>query len=445
MTEPEPEAELAEPLPPAVRQRVVSYAAAALGALPADDVPAPLKAVARFAPTKRARSGAGQLAVALDADPVFRQRVAVWLRGQQPELAQAVEDRQQLPAADPVAVAAAAYLLRPVGWVAQVAGVAAALAADQRTAGSARERDAADRLAARLEAEHAASAAALEQSRTETAQEAAKSAQVRRRLREVEAELGRARAAGERGAADLVATERAAREAASAAELELRRLRVRLADAEAALDGARRAAREGRNADSVRLRLLMDTVVEAAHGLRKELALPPLAARPADAVAAKAAVAPEVAGVGDLAARALAVDDPALLDQLLELPQVHLVVDGYNVTKTGYGTLSLAEQRQRLVSGLSALAGRTRAEVTCVFDGTTLDVRVAAGPARGVRVLFSPEGQTADELIRRLVRAEPPGRPVVVVSSDREVADGVRAAGARPVPSRLLLRRLDRA
>jgi predicted RNA-binding protein with PIN domain len=60
-------------------------------------------------------------------------------------------------------------------------------------------------------------------------------------------------------------------------------------------------------------------------------------------------------------------------------------------------------------------------------------------------VLFSSEGETADELIRRLVRAEPPGRPVVVVSSDREVADGVLQSGARPLPSTLLLRRLDRA
>lgn len=43
------------------------------------------------------------------------------------------------------------------------------------------------------------------------------------------------------------------------------------------------------------------------------------------------------------------------------------------------------------------------------------------------------------------MRAEPPGRPVVVVSTDREVADGIRKAGARPVPSTMLLRRLTRS
>jgi predicted RNA-binding protein with PIN domain len=61
-----------------------------------------------------------------------------------------------------------------------------------------------------------------------------------------------------------------------------------------------------------------------------------------------------------------------------------------------------------------------------------------------VRVLFSEAGTTADELVRRLVRAEPPGRPVVVVSSDNEVVSGVRAAGARAVPATALLRLLAR-
>ena len=61
----------------------------------------------------------------------------------------------------------------------------------------------------------------------------------------------------------------------------------------------------------------------------------------------------------------------------------------------------------------------------------------------GVRVLFSKPGVTADELIRQLVRAEPPGRPVIVASTDREVADGVARAGARPVASAMLLKRLS--
>jgi hypothetical protein len=56
-----------------------------------------------------------------------------------------------------------------------------------------------------------------------------------------------------------------------------------------------------------------------------------------------------------------------------------------------------------------------------------------------VRVRFSLPGQTADELIRDLIAAEPEGRPGVVVSSDREVADGVRRPGVRAVDAAALV------
>ena len=151
---------------------------------------------------------------------------------------------------------------------------------------------------------------------------------------------------------------------------------------------------------------------------------------------------PGVAGEGGGVARHR--DDPGRLDQLLALPRAHLVVDGYNVTKRGFGDLPLERQRSRLVTELSGLAGQTGAEVTVAFDGAERVHGLPPTP-RSVRVLFSRKGQTADDLIRRLVRAEPDGRPVVVVSSDREVADSVRRSGAYPVSSDALLRRLARS
>src|SRR4029079_11657355 len=147
------------------------------------------------------------------------------------------------------------------------------------------------------------------------------------------------------------------------------------------------------------------------------------------------------AGVGS--ARALEADDPARLDQLLSLPQAPLLIEGYNVTKKGFGEISREQQRSRLVNGLGGLAAQTRAEVTVVFDGAERVVGLPPAP-RGVRVLFSKKGETADELIRRLVRAEPAGRPIVVISSDKEVADGVRRHGAYPLGADALLRRLAR-
>ena len=130
-------------------------------------------------------------------------------------------------------------------------------------------------------------------------------------------------------------------------------------------------------------------------------------------------------------------DDPARLAAWVALPGTHLIVDGYNVSKTGFGELSLADQRERLVRQLTALASRTSAEVTVVFDGAA--VTTTRPFARGVRVLFSAPGIQADDVIADLVRAEPTGRPVVVVSSDRRVADHAVRTGARAAPSSVFL------
>jgi predicted RNA-binding protein with PIN domain len=69
---------------------------------------------------------------------------------------------------------------------------------------------------------------------------------------------------------------------------------------------------------------------------------------------------------------------------------------------------------------------------------------VPASVPRGVRVLFSDRGVLADDVIRNLVAAEPAGRPLVVATSDRAVADSVRGRGAHPAPSAVLVSRLSR-
>jgi predicted RNA-binding protein with PIN domain len=55
---------------------------------------------------------------------------------------------------------------------------------------------------------------------------------------------------------------------------------------------------------------------------------------------------------------------------------------------------------------------------------------VAPAASRSVRVRYSPTDRTADEAIAELLAALPATQPVVVVSSDREVADDARRQGA---------------
>ena len=122
------------------------------------------------------------------------------------------------------------------------------------------------------------------------------------------------------------------------------------------------------------------------------------------------------------------------------MPRAHLIVDGYNVTKSAWPQLTLAEQRDRLVRELAAMTMRPATqglEITVVFDGAS--VVVPQMNFRGVRVLYSPAGVTADDVIRRLVAAEPQGRVLLVVTADREIVDSVRRAGARTVAPTALL------
>ena len=185
---------------------------------------------------------------------------------------------------------------------------------------------------------------------------------------------------------------------------------------------SRRAARAERDEATLRARLLLETVIDAATGLRRELALPPVTGAPADRVEA------DVAAIG---ARTPAAG--ARLEQLLALPRSRLVVDGYNVSKRAWPSSSLEAQRNRLAAGLAALVARTGTEATLVFDAAETDHRPPVVAPRGVRVLYSPRGVIADDVIRELIAVEPQGRVVVVVTADRAVAEDVARGGARVV------------
>ncbi|MGW2829328.1 NYN domain-containing protein [Streptomyces sp. NPDC001286] len=431
---------LDRPLPDGVRRRVVQIVSDGFGGLTVAELPAQLRQYARFAPNRRTKFAGNAMAAALETDPLFRQRIGEKLREAQPELSGALDSGSPPPAADPLDVAAAAYVLRPTGWVKLV--TAAGEEAQRADAERADEESRAE-----LERLREELAAARDQTRAETErlrlelESAKKEAEsLHRKLRAALSDVKRGEAALRKVQGEIEAVRSEGQAQVSLAETESRRLKARLGEAEAALEATRKAAREGRSVEDMRVRLLLDTVLDAAQGLRRELALPPVSVRPAETVDA---VEPGRMTPKDIAARALSEHDPAVLDQLLALPQAHLVVDGYNVTKTGYPQMPLEKQRLRLLGQLSQLAAQTGAEVTCVFDGAELAAPVLLAPPRGVRVLFSKPGVTADELIRQLVRAEPPGRPVIVASTDREVADGVARAGARPVASAMLLRRLS--
>lgn len=115
-----------------------------------------------------------------------------------------------------------------------------------------------------------------------------------------------------------------------------------------------------------------------------------------------------------------------------------VLVDGYNVAKLAWPTATLEAQRQRLLDRLENLARRFGTEVTVVFDGSSV-VGAHAPRRRLVRVSWSPEGVTADDVIRDEVARLPASRSVVVVTNDNEIISDVKALGANVVPSNALI------
>ena len=388
-------------LPEAVRARLVSLVAASLADV--SPLPASLKQVAGFAPARRARLGASAIMSELERDDELRERVAVQVRVR--------------ATGDVGDVAALAWLERSEGWqdaVRRVPERAARPSNGSQHEQRLRERaDEADRTLREVRRSHKAALDALK-AEVSTLRRTLGETRTKERAARDEAEAARGRA----------------EETAARLERELRQLRAQVAKLEEQAGDQRRQTRSDRDEVTVRARLLLETINDAAVGLRRELGLPNVSGNPGDRVEAPLA---DEGTREPTSTGSMAPSSPALLEQYLALPRSRLIIDGYNVTKTTWPTLSLEAQRARLLALLSALVARTKAEATVVFDAAASESRPVVASPRGVRVLFSPVGVIADDVIRELVAAEPAGRVVVVVTEDRELADDVRRDGARVV------------
>lgn len=114
----------------------------------------------------------------------------------------------------------------------------------------------------------------------------------------------------------------------------------------------------------------------------------------------------------------------------------HIIVDGYNVVRTGRRYRALAEQdleaaRTRLVADAAALVDSST-RVTVVFDAALNEgSRGAVHHVAGVAVIFSAYGEAADDVVERLAaRSKSKGEHAVVVTSDAETQRAVMGGTA---------------
>jgi predicted RNA-binding protein with PIN domain len=106
-----------------------------------------------------------------------------------------------------------------------------------------------------------------------------------------------------------------------------------------------------------------------------------------------------------------------------------LIVDGYNLAHCLGHPLSsktLERTRKSLEQKLCAYASKYKADITVVYDGRgVLGSCEKHGP---LAIIFTPDGESADERIKSLIDAAP-SRSLTVVSSDRNIRDYARISG----------------
>jgi predicted RNA-binding protein with PIN domain len=287
------------------------------------------------------------------------------------------------------------WLCRPEGWEDELQSLVVAERSGERTAADEKARATALR---RLDAVEASLAKG------------------QRDLAAAKAEVGRLR--------DQLGEERRARRAADA---DVERLRRAVAEAEARAMPAEPPAAVTA-VDSLAGEALAaliqerDALIAELEGLRAR-------SKPAEAAVAEAAPSRRVP-VG--LPPAVFDDSPAAADHLVRVGGVLVLVDGYNVAMHARPGGDLVGQRQWLLDAANALAARTGAEVHLVFDGAGgRTTAPAQGPRRAVvHVRYTATGHEADDELLGLLADAPPGRPVVMVSSDHRVASGAIAVGA---------------
>ena len=370
-------------------------------------LPAPSKVRAHVGAKRIPTQALGPLRRAIEADDVFRERIAA---GAVPELV------------DPIGLL---WLQRPTGWEEQ----AAALVTERAEA----ERDA-DLGAAlkRAEKRRAAAEQVATRARAEIVERDDTIRSLQTRLDEVVADLAKADDAVAELRAELVDVRNEARHARDREAALRARLDARPEPAES--DGGEVVPVELPPALSID----PDEVASVADSVRR------LADR-LDAAVAHAASVPAGAESPASTPRRRPLPLPggviassAAAAEFLLRADAAVLVDGYNVAKLGWPDQPLEQQRRRLLDGLENAARRFGADVTVVFDGASV-VGAHAARRRMVRVAYSPEGVTADDVIRDEVRRLPAARTVVVVTNDAEIVADVRAQGANVVPSNALL------
>jgi hypothetical protein len=118
---------------------------------------------------------------------------------------------------------------------------------------------------------------------------------------------------------------------------------------------------------------------------------------------------------------------------------LHIIVDGYNFIRSSRQLNALDRQdlqlgRETLQNMLSAYKKTKGHRITVVFDGQgMLSSQSQRYQVKGVQIIFSRTGRSADDVIKNIAARE--REKALIVSSDREVMNFCTSQGATAISS----------
>ena len=116
---------------------------------------------------------------------------------------------------------------------------------------------------------------------------------------------------------------------------------------------------------------------------------------------------------------------------------IHIIIDGYNLIRQSNRLNALDLQdiqlgRDSLVDMLAAYKKVKAHRITVVFDGTTTPrLALQRDRHKGITIVFSHAGESADTVIKQMARRE--GAKALVVSSDLDIVRAVQTHGAATI------------
>lgn len=127
----------------------------------------------------------------------------------------------------------------------------------------------------------------------------------------------------------------------------------------------------------------------------------------------------------------------------------HIIIDGYNLirqssTLAGIDSKNMQKGREVLINRLATYKTVKGYKITVVFDGWKSDnLSEGTEKIKGINVIYSKAGETADEVIKRMALNIREGG--IVITADNDIAGFARRQGCVIVEPRAFEERMEMA